>query len=142
MPVNVFYKEIKFRLRKSKHIKCLLNAIASSNKMSVDQLNYVFVNKETILSVNKQFLNHDYYTDIITFDYTENNIISGEVYICFDVVKENAKIYNTLLFDEVLRVMIHGILHIVGFNDLNDEEKVTMREQENKWLSKFYDNEV
>jgi rRNA maturation RNase YbeY len=87
--------------------------------------------------MNKQYLEHDYYTDVITFNYVENNIISGDLFISYERIKENAENYNTEIKRELIRVVFHGILHLVGYNDKTDAEKKIMREKED-----FYLNEV
>jgi rRNA maturation RNase YbeY len=109
-------------------------AIASYSKDSGD-LNYLFCSDKHILSVNKQYLDHDYYTDIITFDYCLGNIISGDLVISIETVKTNSDKFNTEYINELHRVIIHGILHLVGFKDATDDEKALMRKEEDKALS-------
>ncbi len=100
-------------------------------------INYLFCDDSYILEVNKRYLNHNYFTDIITFDYCKSNIISGDLIISIDTVKTNSLLYNTTFTEELLRVIIHGILHLVGFKDHTDDEKKQMRELENKALKLF-----
>ena len=85
--------------------------------------------------MNREYLNHNYFTDVITFDYTEGNVISGDVFISVEQVKENASFYKVLLEVELRRVMIHGVLHLMGFNDATEAGKETMREMENEALN-------
>ncbi len=85
--------------------------------------------------MNKEYLNHNYFTDVITFDYTEGDVVSGDVFISIDQVRENALVYGVPEEDELRRVMVHGILHLMGFNDASKEEKDTMRELENEALN-------
>ena len=92
--------------------------------------------------MNKQYLNHDDYTDIITFDYVEENIISGDLFISFDRIKDNAKHFDIELIREVYRVVFHGILHLVGYNDKTDDEQKVMTEKENFYLSKVDFSEI
>jgi len=108
--------------------------------MTMDQmemkLNYIVVSKSRIIEINKEFLNHDYSTDIITFDLSEDNdTIEGEIYICLDEIIDNAKDYNATLFSEFNRVLVHGFLHLIGYNDTSDEEKKLMKFGEELYLS-------
>ena len=90
--------------------------------------------------MNREYLNHNYFTDVITFDYTEGDIISGDIFISLEQVTMNAEVYGAGRVEEIRRVMIHGVLHLLGFKDETDEEKATMREKENEalhlWLKK------
>ena len=98
-------------------------------------INYIFCSDEEILRINKQYLNHDYYTDIITFDYSENEIISGDLFISLDTVKSNSEKFDTVYEEELCRVMIHGILHLCGFKDKTSVDGKIMREKENEALN-------
>ena len=95
----------------------------------------IFVTDGYLLDMNKKHLNHDYYTDIITFDYCEGNIISGDLFISLDRVRENASIFDTPFLLELKRVMIHGVLHLCGHKDKTKEEEENMRSLENKYLN-------
>ena len=127
-------------------IRRWVEAVAASYGRRVGTINYVFVDDERILEVNRQFLQHDYYTDIITFDYTQGRIISGDLYISLDTVRSNAeKMLSSLQSpvstlhqqNELLRVIIHGILHLCGINDKGPGEREVMEECENKALEKM-----
>lgn len=95
----------------------------------------VLGNDDWLLSINKKYLNHDYYTDIITFDYCEGSVLAGELCISLNQVEFNAKKYNVPRETELLRVVIHGVLHLIGFNDQTEEDKSLMREKEDYYLS-------
>ena len=98
-------------------------------------ISVIFCTDDYLLEINKQYLEHDYYTDIITFDYVENSTISGDLFISVESLNENAKKYNTKFIIELYRVVFHGILHLIGYNDKTTEQKVVMKEKENYYLS-------
>jgi rRNA maturation RNase YbeY len=95
----------------------------------------IFVSDQYLLEMNQKYLNHDYFTDIITFDYCEDNVISGDLFISVDRVKENADSFNVDELTEIHRVMIHGVLHLCGYKDKTEEEEKNMRLLENKYLN-------
>jgi rRNA maturation RNase YbeY len=105
---------------------------AADYKKKIGKVTYIFCNDERILEVNKQYLNHDYYTDIITFDYSDGRIISGDIFISIDTIKSNAEEYNESLDSELQRIMIHGILHLCGQDDKTPELRKEMTEKENR----------
>jgi probable rRNA maturation factor len=100
-------------------------------------INYIITCDRILRNINIEFLNHHYNTDVIAFDSSSGKTVHGEVYISLDTVKTNAKNYKVSLKDEVLRVMIHGTLHLIGYRDKNKEEKENMHNMENKWLNEF-----
>ena len=110
--------------------------IEKENKES-GEISVIFCSDEYLLEMNKTHLNHDYYTDIITFNYVDNNLISGDLFISVDRVKENAGKYNVHFYKELYRVILHGVLHLVGYNDKTNDEKKLMREMENYYLRKI-----
>ena len=112
-----------------------VKAVAASYGKRVDEIAYIFVDDEKILEVNRQYLGHDYYTDIITFDYCEGDVISGDLFISLDTVRTNAEQVGATYEEELHRVIIHGILHLCGINDKGPGEREIMEAAEDKALA-------
>ena len=115
-------------------IKCI-NALAKQESREIGDITFVFCDDNYLLKINKEFLDHDTYTDIIAFDYSAGNEIISEIYVSTTRVEENAKKYKQTFKDEIHRVMIHGVLHLCGYNDKLAEERQIMRDKENHYLS-------
>ncbi len=114
--------------------------VAASYGKRVGEVAYVFCNDEKILEVNRQYLQHDYYTDIITFDYCEGDVLSGDLFISLDTVRSNAELFHKPYDEELHRVIIHGILHLVGINDKGPGEREIMEDAENKALAMLHES--
>ena len=112
-----------------------VKAVAAGYGKKVGEIAYIFVDDEKILEVNRQYLQHDYYTDIITFDYTEGDVISGDLFISLDTVRTNAEQVGAAYEQELDRVIIHGILHLCGINDKGPSERAVMEAAENRALA-------
>lgn len=119
-----------------------IKTVADSYRKKVGEIAYIFCTDEKIIEVNRQYLQHDYYTDIITFDYTEGDKISGDLFISLDTVKTNAEQFQTQYEEELLRTIIHGILHLCGINDKEPGEREIMEEAENKALAMLKTNQL
>ncbi len=121
------------------HKQWIRKTIKSHQKIP-GNLNFVFTSNEQLKLINRDYLNHNYLTDVITFDYTDEDFISGDIFIGMDQVKKNATFYEVEFEEELRRVMIHGVLHLLGFKDSSSVEKRSMREKENEalhlWLKK------
>jgi probable rRNA maturation factor len=115
-------------------LKNWIKKVVELEDKKVGNISIIFCSDEYLLEVNKKFLKHNFYTDVITFDYVEENIINGDIFISKDRVFDNAEKRNIVFLDEVNRVMIHGVLHLLGYKDKLKEEIVLMREKENKYL--------
>ncbi|QIK54178.1 rRNA maturation RNase YbeY [Dysgonomonas sp. HDW5B] len=126
---------VKAPLIKKREVTKWIKDVAASYDKKVGDVSYIFCSDEKILEINKAYLQHDYYTDIITFDYTDENVISGDIFISLDTVESNAKEFNTDYLEELHRIIIHGILHLCGINDKGPGEREYMTECENKALS-------
>ena len=134
MSINYFCEEITFNLNGKRKISNWIKEVAAQERKTIDNLCYVFVSDEIILDLNKKYLKHDYYTDIITFDYSTEDIISGELYISINTVKENAKEYKIDFYAELHRVMVHGLLHLCGHKDDTEAQQQKMRQIEDKYI--------
>ena len=126
---------IKSLKLKETHFNSFITSILISEKKIEGDIVILFCLDEYLLEINKKHLNHDYYTDIITFDYCVEKIVSGDLYISIDRVKENAKVFNETFMNELTRVVIHGVLHLCGYNDKTDSDQKIMRNLENKYLA-------
>ena len=111
-----------------------IKAVAASYEKRIGEIAYIFCSDEKILEINREYLDHDYYTDIITFDYTEKNRISGDIFISIDTVKSNADEFKVSYEEELHRIIIHGILHLCGINDKGPGEREIMTQKENEAL--------
>lgn len=120
---------------KKRETTAWIKAVAKSYGRRVGEVGYMFVNDDKILEVNREYLGHDYYTDVITFDYDEDDVVSGDVVISLDTVASNAQLFNKTYEDELYRVIIHGILHLCGINDKGPGEREQMEAAENKALA-------
>ena len=112
-----------------------IKAVVATHNRKVGEIGYMFVDDEKILEVNNEYLGHDYYTDIITFDYCEGNVLNGDIVISLDTVRTNAEKFGKTYEDELFRVIIHGVLHLCGINDKGPGEREIMEENENKALA-------
>ena len=132
-----FSSSVKIKLPSKKDLKIWVKKIVLSEKRKLKNLSYNFCSDEELFQKNKQFLNHNTYTDIITFDYSEEKFLSGEIYISADRIKENAEKFKTDFTDELIRVMAHGVLHLCGYKDKSPIQKQQMRAAENRAIVLF-----
>lgn len=114
-----------------------VETVAAQYGKEAGDITYIFCSDEKILEINKEYLQHDYYTDIITFDYSEEDIISGDLFISLDTVKSNSEELKTKYEEELHRVIIHGVLHLCGFGDKSEKEEEEMRKLEDKALAVY-----
>ena len=126
---------IRFPSLKRRDTNAWIKSVAATYGKKIGDIAYIFCDDDRILEVNREYLQHDYFTDIITFDYSEGNIISGDLFISLDTVQTNAQQFNSAYEQELHRVIIHGILHLCGINDKAPGEREIMEAAENKALA-------
>lgn len=133
--IEIFYEDIKaLKLRKN-NIKEYIKYLIINEKQQIGDISLILCSDKYLLEININYLNHNYFTDIITFNYVEDNVISGDLFISIDRVKENAKEYEVDWMKELYRVIFHGLLHLIGYNDKTGMEKKIMKEKEDLYLS-------
>ena len=128
-------ENIDFELADEPKVKKWILAVVSAQGKRVGNLNYLFCDDSYLINVNRTYLNHDTYTDIITFDYVEGNVVSGDILISVERVRENAALFNSSFEQELRRVIIHGVLHLLGQADKSDEDAAEMRRKEESALA-------
>ncbi len=129
--IHFFSEDIDFPNINKKEVKDWVIRLIEGKQKKAGKINFIFVSDDKILEINNQYLNHDYYTDVITFDYCEDITVSGDIFISLDTVESNATLYEQDFSKELHRVIIHGVLHLIGYHDKTDAEAQEMREQEN-----------
>lgn len=133
--VRYFTEDTNFFFKHKRLNSKWFKMVCESEIKKLGDLNVIFCSDNYILDINMKYLNHDYFTDIITFDYCQGNLISGDLFISIDTVKENSLFYGTQFDDELNRVLVHGILHLLGYDDHTEEDIRTIRSKEDYYLS-------
>lgn len=133
--ISYYFEETDFVFKGKAKNNAWLRLVAESEIRRIGNISIIFCSDNYILDINRKYLEHDYFTDIITFDYCEGDRLSGDLFISVDSVRENAVEYKTDFRDELNRVMVHGILHLIGYDDHTDEDIAVMRSKENYYLS-------
>ena len=133
--IHFFSEEIDFKLKSKKDIRDWLQAVCLEENKKLVSVNIIFCDEARLLEINQEYLNHDYHTDIITFDYAETpGTIEGELYISIDMVTHNAELLKISFESELNRVIVHGILHMIGYEDKSVQKEKEMRDKENYYL--------
>ena len=132
--VSYFTQDTGFKFKGKLVNNRWLKIMAESESRKLGNINIIFCSDPYILDINKKYLKHNYYTDIITFDYCDGLVLSGDLFISVDTVLANSETYKTDFSDELNRVIIHGVLHLVGYDDQTDEQKAVMRDKEDYYL--------
>lgn len=136
--INFHVEDIDFKLQQKLKLKNWLKSVIEAEGFVLGDINYVFCSDEYLLKINVEYLDHDYLTDIITFDNSEDeDLIEGDIFISIDRVVDNAKTFQVSTEHELRRVLVHGVLHLCGYLDKTDEEEKLMREKENHYLQLF-----
>ena len=133
-----FNYETEFTLENEDAISNWISNVIRSENKKEGEINYIFCDDEYLLQINQEHLQHDYYTDIISFDYTVGNEINGDLFISVDRVKENAQEFNVSFDDELKRVIVHGVLHYCGYKDKSEVDELLMRSKEDEKLAMFH----
>ena len=137
MSIRIFYDETDYRLKGWRRTARLIKNVIGTEKKKEGELNFIITNDKFLRSINVQFLSHDYNTDVITFNYNKDDIVNGEIYISLDTVRENSINYNVSFESEITRVIIHGVLHLLDYDDKSEAGRKEMREMEDLWLKRF-----
>jgi len=137
MAIRFSNQGVRYNLKDKRKVGNWIKEVAKNHNKQVGELSIIFVSDDEILSINQQYLNHNYFTDIITFDYSFDRIIVGDIFISIDTVKTNSQKFRTDYGEELLRVIIHGVLHLIGFKDKNPKDKKEMTFNENLALNLF-----
>lgn len=140
MSIQFFNEDVNLPVLNYQLVSGVLKQAVKDNKLKMGTINYIFCSDEYLLRLNKEFLDHDYYTDVITFDYSENNIVGGDIYISTDRVINNSVDYNQQYETELLRVISHGLLHLLKYNDKEESEIEIMRIKESEIIQKINSN--
>lgn len=133
--ISYYYEDTKFVFKGKQRNNRWLRLVAESEIRRIGDISIIFCSDNYILDINMRYLQHDYFTDIITFDYCEGEKLSGDLFISIDSVRENSVLYGTEFEEELNRVMVHGVLHLIGYDDHTKAEQKVMREKENYYLS-------
>jgi probable rRNA maturation factor len=136
-PIEFFLEDVEIELPDEANLREWLIAVAVAEGKAIVEVNYIFCSDETLRDINVKFLDHDYYTDIITFDNSDGMLLRGEIYISTERVAENARTHNASFLHELCRVMVHGVLHLAGYGDKTAEQEAMMRTKEDFYLAKI-----
>ena len=137
MSIRIFYDETDYRLKGWRKTEKLIKDVIGTKKKKEGKLNFIITSDKFLRSINVQFLSHDYNTDVITFNYNKGDIVNGEIYISLDTVRENSINYDVSFENEITRVIIHGVLHLLDYDDKSEAGRKEMREMEDLWLKRF-----
>ena len=134
--ISYFTEDIDYAFKGNSVHSASLKAVSEEEGRRPVQISVIFCSDPYLLEINRKYLGHDYYTDIITFDYSEGDTISGDLFISVDTVRSNAEYYSADFKDELDRVIVHGVLHLIGYDDHTDEQSAEMRVRENHYLER------
>jgi len=136
--VHFYFEKVGLTLKERGKLKCFINSLVAKEKKNLNNLNYIFCNDNTLLEINRKYLNHNFYTDVISFDLSSSRKeILADIYISVDRIRENAKSFKTTLKEELHRVMLHGLLHLCGYNDKTEVQRQLIRKKEDFYLNLY-----
>ncbi len=135
--IDFNFEDVEFKLPDNSLLRNWIEYTIRNESKELGDISYIFCSDEYLWNMNKQYLNHDYYTDIITFDYVKDDIISGDLFISYDRISDNAEKFDVLRETELLRVMIHGVLHLIGYDDVTDELEKEIHKKEDFYIDIF-----
>ena len=140
MAVKYHTEDCHYRLEARRAVREWLHAVAQQEGFRIEEINYVFCSAKHLLEMNRQFLGHDYFTDIITFDYSElgEGFVAGDIFIDVETVADNARLYGATRREEMLRVIVHGLLHLCGQKDKSPRDNKQMHSKEDKYLALYH----
>ncbi|MCL3780190.1 rRNA maturation RNase YbeY [Prolixibacteraceae bacterium JC049] len=133
--IEFYSEDIDFQLNNSELTEAWISKVIENHSFKLGDISFIFCTDDYLLNVNREYLQHDYYTDIITFDYVEDNVVSSDIFISIDRIKENAEEFKVSFENELNRIIIHGILHLLGFKDKEPEQKKIMTSKEDESLA-------
>lgn len=137
MKIRFYYEKIKYRIRKTEELKIFLGKVITGENKIPGDLIFILTGDETMLEINRKFLNHDYHTDVISFDLSEAGEVQGEIYLGFETICRNAALYGNGIKEELLRVMIHGTLHLCGYLDGSETEREEMFTRQEQLVKEY-----
>jgi len=140
MSINYYVEDIPFPKLKRRKTTSWIKSVISSEGKNSGEISFIFCSDAYLLEINRKFLNHDYYTDIVTFDYVIGSKISGDIFISIDRVAENSVDFDITFENELNRILVHGVLHLLGYKDKNEDDKLLMTEKENYYIKVLLDS--
>lgn len=135
--INFFNQDVPSPIENGTFLITWFLEIIAREDHKADEVNYIFCSDKYLLDLNIKYLSHDYFTDVISFDYSEDNVISGDIFISIDRIKENAEKYKVTFQNELMRIMIHGLLHLLAYDDKTPAQKTAMTAKEDEYLKLF-----
>jgi len=137
--VHFYFEKVGLTLKERGKLKCFINSLIAKEKKNLNNLNYIFCNDNALLEINRKYLNHNFYTDVISFDLSSSRKeILADIYISVDRIRENAKSFKITLEEELHRVMLHGLLHLCGYNDKTEVQRQLIRKKEDFYLNLYF----
>ena len=140
MSINYYVEDVQFPKLKKRFTTAWIGRVLDIERKSLGEISYIFCSDTFLLEMNKKYLNHNYYTDVITFDYEVDNKVSGDIFISIDRISENSTDFKTTFVNELQRIMIHGVLHLLGYKDKNEMDKRIMTAKEDYYLKILLDS--